>query len=91
MRGEDTKQTTMFSYISPEDRVPADHPLRILRDLVDPILERLAPQFDAVYARGGRPSIAPEQLLRALLQQVLYTIRSERQLMEQLDYNILYR
>ena len=91
MRGEDTKQTTMFSYVSPEDRVPANHPLRILRDLVDPILERLAPQFDAVYARGGRPSIAPEKLLRALLLQVLYTIRSERQLMEQLDYNILYR
>lgn len=91
MRGEDTKQTAMFSYISPEDRVPADHPLRIIRDMVDPILERISPQFAALYARGGRPSIPPEKLLRALLLQVLYTIRSERQLMEQLDYNILYR
>ncbi len=91
MRGEDSKQTAMFSYISPEDRVPADHPLRIIRDMVDPILERISPQFAALYARGGRPSIPPEKLLRALLLQVLYTIRSERQLMEQLDYNILYR
>ena len=91
MRGGDTKQTTMFSYLSPEDRVPADHPLRIIRDMVDPMLERISPQLDALYARGGRPSIAPEKLLRALLLQVLYTIRSERQLMEQLDYNILYR
>ena len=81
MRGEDTKQTAMFSYISPEDRVPADHPLRIIRDMVDPILERISPQFAALYAGGGRPSIPPEKLLRALLLQVLYTIRSERQLM----------
>ena len=91
MRGADTKQSTMFSYLSAEDRVPADHPLRILRDLVDPILERLSPQLAALYPRTGRRSIAPEKLLRALLLQVLYTIRSERQLMEQLDYNILYR
>ena len=91
MRGEDTKQTAMFSYLSAEDRVPADHPLRVIRDMVDPILERLSPQFAALYSRGGRPSIPPEKLLRALLLQVLYTIRSERQLMEQLDYNILYR
>ena len=91
MRGDDTNQTTMFSYLSAEDRVPAEHPLRIIRDMVDPILARMSPQFAALYSRGGRPSIAPEKLLRALLLQVLYTIRSERQLMEQLDYNILYR
>lgn len=91
MRGEDSKQSTMFSYLSAEDRVPADHPLRIIRDMIDPILESLSPQFASLYAQGGRPSIPPEKLLRALLLQVLYTIRSERQLMEQLDYNILYR
>lgn len=91
MRGDDTKQTTMFSYLSAEDRVPADHPLRIIRDMVDPMLARMSPQFAALYPRNGRRSIAPEKLLRALLLQVLYTIRSERQLMEQLDYNILYR
>jgi transposase len=91
MRGSDADQGTMFSYLSPEERVPPDHPLRVIRGLVDPILVRLSPQFAAVYARGGRPSIAPEKLLRALLLQVLYTIRSERQLMEHLDYNILYR
>jgi transposase len=81
----------MFSYISPEDRVPQDHPLRVIRGLVDPILARMSPQFEALYSRWGRRSIAPEKLLRALLLQVLYTIRSERQLMEQIDYNILYR
>ncbi len=91
MRGSDADQGTMFSYLSAEDRVPADHPLRIIRDMVDPILARMSPQFAALYPRSGRPSIAPEKLLRALLLQVLYTIRSERQLMEQLDYNILYR
>ncbi len=91
MRGSDADQGAMFSYISPEDRVPSDHPLRVIRAMVDPILERLSPQFASLYSRWGRPSIAPEKLLRALLLQVLYTIRSERQLMEQLDYNILYR
>ena len=91
MRGTDADQGAMFSYVSPEDRVPAEHPLRVIRGLVDPILARLSPRFATLYARRGRPSIAPEKLLRALLLQVLYTIRSERQLMEQLDYNILYR
>jgi transposase len=81
----------MFSYLSPEKRVPRDHPLRPLRGMVDRALEELSPRFDALYARTGRPSIAPERLLRALLLQVLYTVRSERQLMEQLDYNLLFR
>jgi len=74
-----------------ERRIPADHPLRALRPLVDALLRELSPRFDELYARGGRPSIAPEKLLRALLPQVLYTIRSERLLMEQLDYNLLFR
>jgi len=91
MRGHDRQQAALFSYVSPEDRVPPNHPLRTIRRLVDRALGELSPQFDALYARGGRPSIPPEQLLRALLLQVLYTVRSERQLMEQLDYNILYR
>jgi transposase len=81
----------MFSYISPEKRVPKDHPLRSIRAMVDRALEELSPRFDALYAKTGRPSIAPERLLRALLLQVLYTVRSERQLMEQLDYNLLFR
>ncbi|MCH8993334.1 MAG: transposase, partial [Acidobacteria bacterium] len=91
MRGNKTNQSARFSYISAEDRVPSAHPLRGLRELVDPVLARLSPQLDRLYARRGRPSIPPEHLLRALLLQVVYTIRSERQLMEQLDYNILYR
>ena len=82
----------MFSYVSLESRIPDDHPLRAMRRMVDTALERLSPRFDAIYARGvGRPSVPPEQLLRALLLQVLYTIRSERQLVEQLEYNLLYR
>ena len=91
MRGADQPQSTLFSYVSVEDRIPADHPLRTIRALVQPILTALSPRFDALYARHGRPSIPPERLLRALLLQVLYTIRSERQLMEQLDYNLLFR
>jgi transposase len=91
MRGDDRRQGGMFSYISPEDRVPKDHPLRIVRGLVDSILKEMSPRFAALYSRTGRPSIAPEMLLRALLLQVFYTIRSERQLMEQLDYNLLFR
>lgn len=91
MRGEDHQQTAMFSYISPEQRVPANHPLRKLRPLVDAVLTRLSPCFTAMYSRIGRPSIAPEKLLRALLLQFLYTIRSERLLMEELDYNLLFR
>jgi len=91
MRGADERQAVLFSYRSIEDRIPVDHPLRAMRRLVDPLLVELSPRFQALYSAIGRPSIPPEQLLRALLVQVLYTIRSERQLMEQLDYNLLYR
>ncbi len=91
MRGEDTQQNAMFSYLSPEQRVPQDHPVRRLRRLVDEVLRKLSRRFTAMYARGGRPSIPPEKLLRALLLQVLCTIRSERLLMEELDYNLLFR
>ena len=91
MRGDDRHQDGMFSYISPEARVPQDHPLRAIRTMVDQVLADLSPEFDRLYARTGRPSIAPEKLLRALLLQVLYTVRSERLLMEQLDYNLLFR
>lgn len=91
MRGQDTQQSTMFSYLSPDDRVPTDHPLRRMRPLVDDALKSLSPAFDAMYSAVGRPSIAPEKLLKALLVQVLYTIRSERLLMEQLGYNLLFR
>ena len=81
----------MFSYINLEQRVPAEHPLRAIRQMVDQALGELSQHFDGLYARGGRPSIPPEQLLRALLVQVLYGLRSERQLMEQVGYNLLYR
>jgi len=91
MRGADRQQSAMFSYISAERRVPKDHPLRPIRAMADAALEHLGPSFDAIYASSGRPSIAPEKLLRALLLQVLYTVRSERMLMEQLDYNFLFR
>ena len=91
MRGHDRQQAAMYSYLSPEQRVPADHPLRPIRALVDEALRGLSSEFSRLYARTGRPSIAPEKLLRALLLQVLFSIRSERQLMEQLDYNLLYR
>ncbi len=91
MRGPEQPQTALFSYLSVEDRIPQDHPLRALRKLVDPILTALSPRFAVLYSELGRPSIPPEYLLRALLLQILYTIRSERQLMEQLDYNLLYR
>jgi transposase len=91
MRGDERHQQAMFSVVSPEQRVPQDHPLRTIRQLVDTVLVELSPQFAALYAATGRPSIPPEQLLRALLLQVLYTVRSERQLMEQLDYNLLFR
>jgi len=91
MRGADQQQGALFSVVSLEDRVPADHPLRVMRALVDGALGELAPRFDAMYARIGRPSVPPEQLLRALLLQILYTVRSERLLMEQLDYNLLFR
>ena len=91
MRGDDRDQSQIFSYISPEQRVPRDHPLRPLRQMVDRALRELSPRFEGLYAKTGRPSIPPERLLRALLLQVLYTIRSERMLMEQLDYNLLFR
>ena len=91
MRGDDKQQSGIFSYRTAEERVPQDHPLRAMRRMVDEALRGLSPRFARMYSKNGRPSIAPEKLLRALLLQVLYTIRSERQLMEQLDYNILYR
>jgi len=91
MRGDQDPQKKLFSYVSQEDRIPADHPLRTMRDMVDPVLKELSPTFNKLYAEGGRPSIPPEYLLRALLLQILYTIRSERLLMEQLDYNLLFR
>ena len=91
MRGSDPKQDGMFSYVSPEQRVPAEHPLRPLRTMVDDILKEMSPRFAKLYADRGRPSIPPERLLRALLLQILYTVRSERLLMEQLNYNLLFR
>src|SRR5215471_4342985 len=91
MRGTDHQQSSMFSYISAEQRVPKDHPLRTIRAMTDAALGELGAKFDAMYASHGRPSIPPEKLLRALLLQFLYTVRSERLLMEQLDYNFLFR
>jgi transposase len=91
MRGDDHQQAAMYSYLSPEQRVPADHPLRVIREMSDEVLAGMSRQFDRMYAQTGRPSIAPEKLLRTLLLQVLYTVRSERLLMEQLDYNLLFR
>src|SRR3954447_13490542 len=91
MRGPDTQQSSMFSYLSPEERVPAIHPLRQIRPMVDEALKALSPAFKGLYSTFGRPSIPPEKLLRALLLQVLYTVRSERMLMEQLEYNLLFR
>src|ERR1700693_5095188 len=91
MRGSDTQQSAMFSYLSPEQRVPANHPLRKVREITDRLLDELSDLFDRMYSTMGRPSIAPEKLLRALLLQVLYTVRSERMLIEQLDYNLLFR
>src|SRR5579864_9167642 len=91
MRGKDEQQLDVFSYISPEQRVPHDHPLRPLRVMTDEALRELESRFHGLYAKTGRPSIAPEKLLRALLLQVLYSLRSERMLMEQLDYNLLFR
>ena len=81
----DHQQSHIFSYLSPEQRVRKGHPLRAVRAMTDDIFQRMSPLFDAMYAQGGRPSIAPEKLLRALLLQVLYSVRSERMLMEQLD------
>ena len=91
MRGADEQPGSMFSYVTLEERVPADHPLRAVRQMTDRALARLSPRFGTLYINFGRPSIPPEKLLRALLLQALYTIRSERQLMEQLEYNLLFR
>lgn len=91
MRGEENKQAPLFSYISQEDRIPADHPLRSIRMMADAVLQGMSKHFSDLYSDVGRPSIPPEQLLRALLLQILYSIRSERLLMEQLDYNLLFR
>ena len=91
MRGTDQQQSHVFSYISPEQRVRKDHPLRPIRTMVDEILKQLSPQFNKMYAKVGRPSIAPEQLLRAQLLQLFYSVRRERLLMEEMDYNILFR
>ena len=91
MRGQDHQQSDIFSYLSPEQRVRQDHPLRPIRALADLALWRMSAQFDALYAKTGRPSIAPEKLLRAQLIQMLYSVRSERLLMEEIDYSVLYR
>jgi transposase len=91
MRGDDNLQEGIFSYISPEKRVPTDHPLRPIRKLVDEILKEMSPQFARLYSNVGRPSIAPERLLRSLLLQIFYSVRSERMLIEQLQYNLLFR
>jgi transposase len=87
MRGDDQQQNHIFSYLSPEARVRKDHPLRAIRAMVDEVLSQLSRRFDGMYATVGRPSIAPEKLLRAQLLQMLYSIRSERLLMEEMDYN----
>src|SRR6202011_4295800 len=91
MRGKDQRPEVLFSYVSLETRIPADHPLRPIREIVDEALRKLSPAFSRLYAREGRPSIPPERLLRALLIQAFYSVRSERQLMEQLNYNLLFR
>src|SRR5437660_861265 len=91
MRGDDPRHDGMFSYITPKARVRADHPLRPIRRMTDAALAQLSPRFDRLYSTTGRPSIPPEKLLRALLLQMLYSIRSERLLVEELDYSVLYR
>lgn len=91
MRGEDKKQSSMLVLMSPETRVPQTHPLRAIKKLADEALATLSPVFDAMYAEGGRPSIPPERLLKSMLLMALYTVRSERQFCEQLDYNLLFR
>jgi transposase len=91
LRGKNTDQQAIFSYVSLEDRIPKRHPLRDIRKIVDKAMAEMSPTFDSMYAQAGRPSIPPEQLIRAMLIQVLFSIRSERQLMEELDFNLLYR
>jgi len=91
MRGDDQSQSAVFSYVNAEQRIAGEHPLRRIRRLTDAALKEMSPEFDRLYAAGGRPSIAPEKLLRALLLQILYARRSERMLMEEMDYNLLFR
>ena len=91
MRGDERVQEGMFSYVWLERRVPEDHPLRAIRKLTDEVLRSMSVEFDALYSDMGRRSIAPEYVLRALLLQVLFSVRSERQLVEQIDYNLLFR
>ena len=91
MRGNDQQRGHLFSYLSPDERVPANHPLRVIRELTEVALADLSERFELLYARVGRPSVPPEKLLRALLLQILYSVRSERLLMEQLQYNLLFR
>ena len=91
MRGNDSKQQPVFSYVSLEERVPGDHRLRVIHLVVDHILEGMSARFDTLYAAAGRPSVPPERLLRALLLQIFFSVRSERMLMQQLDYNLLFR
>src|SRR6202043_1104926 len=91
MRGHDERQEGMFSYVSPEKRVPADHPLRRGGGVTEAAFRGRSPKFGGLYSHYGRPSIAPEKLLRALLLQALYSVRSERLLMEELNYNLLFR
>src|ERR1700730_17610657 len=91
MRGSDEQTSGMFSYLSPEQRVRSDHPLRAIRRMTDQVLTSLSPRFTKMYSAIGRPSIPPQQLLRALRTQSLYTVRSERLLMEEIDYSVLYR
>ena len=90
MRGSDSKQETMFSYVSPEARVPVNHPLRPIRAMISETLAQMDGRLEKLYSQTGRSSIAPERLIRALLLQVLYSIRSERLLIEQLEYNLLF-
>jgi hypothetical protein len=89
MRGKDRRSEGLFSYVRLEQRVPADHPLRLIRELVDAALKELSGDFGKLYAWDGRPGIPPERLLRALLLQAFYTVRAERQLMEQLDFTVI--
>src|ERR1700758_4133485 len=91
MRGDDQQQSGMFSYVSLEERIPQEHPLRPIRQAVDEIFRSMNQEFDGLYAKTGRPSIPPERLLRALLLQIFYSVRSERMLMEQMEYNLLFR
>ena len=91
MRGTDDKQSSMFSVVSPERRIPADHPLRRIKAMADEILAGLSPTFDAMYRNVGRPSIPPERLLKSQILMALYSVRSDRQFCEQLDYNLLFR